>query len=775
MKNLLIVLFLYLIICFPVILRANSFSDNKPYNSGIHIIPRPLSVIQHNGFFRMNANTKLIALTPEAKKVASFFAAKIKTSTGYDLKNSTKISNKNVIQLIINDSITSDEGYRLEADTQQVSIQAKTAQGLFYGMQTFMQLLPAEIESSTLIRNVAWKLPAVTINDEPRFEYRGFMLDVCRHFIPVENIKKQLETLSIFKINTFHWHLTDDQGWRIEIKKYPNLTEIGSKRIDPDGHLYSGFYTQEQIKDVVAYAAERFITVIPEIEMPGHALGAIASYPTLSCFPRKFKVRNIMGIEQDVYCAGKEETFRFLEDVISEVALLFPGKYFHIGGDECPKDKWKICPLCQQRMKDKGLKDEHELQSYFVQRIEKILTAHGKKMIGWDEILEGGLAPSATVMSWRGEKGGIEAATMNHDVIMTPSTEGMYLDYYQGDPKIEPVAIGGYVTLEKTYSYDPMPEEIPVDKQKFVKGVQCNVWTEFMYNPDIVEYRMYPRILALAELAWTAKNQKNYSDFLRRLDNVQVRLDKHLINYYIPRPEQPNGSCNFIAFTDTVSLKFTTSRPVKLVYTLDGSVPDIHSMVYTKTLFFHHSSVLNIRSVLPSGKMCKNRKIEIEKQQLSSALPLIQPHKGLKLQYADGLFLKMDDLKNAKNWKDTIINKVNDITSLKKIVISADILPYAAIAEGYIFIPEDGVFFLSSDLEKVWIDGTICIDNTGEVKLYSRHDSSRALAKGYHRFKAAFLNHSLGGWPSDWNDGSVRLRKSTSDKFIPIAPDQFFY
>ena len=431
-------------------------TKEMPYNQGIHIIPAPVSLVQNDGAFTLSKSTKIYASTPEAKTVAEFFAAKMKGATGYTISVTDQAA-ANGLNLVIDESLdVNNEGYTLDVTPQNVNIKAKTPQGLFYGMQSFMQLLPAEIESATAVKGIAWTAPAVSVKDEPRFGYRGIMLDPCRHFIPVENIKKQIDVLSLFKINRMHLHLTDDQGWRIEIKKYPKLTEIGSKRMEYDGTEYGGFYTQEDIKEIVKYAADHFITVVPEIELPGHEMAAIAAYPELSCRGEQGTPRTLWGVEDIVMCAGKEEPFKFLEDVITEVVALFPGEYFHIGGDECPKVSWKNCPTCQARIKQLGLKAdknhtaEEKLQSYFVQRIEKVINKLGKRMIGWDEILEGGLAPTATVMSWRGEDGGIAAASMNHDVIMTPGSGGMYLDHYQGDPKINPVAIGGFATLEKT-------------------------------------------------------------------------------------------------------------------------------------------------------------------------------------------------------------------------------------------------------------------------------------------------------------------------------------
>ena len=757
---------------------CESPTKQMPYNQGINVIPKPLSLVQNEGSFKVTKSTKFYASTPEAKTIATFFASKIESSTGYDLAISEEEVSSNAIALLIDNSLeVNDEGYTLDATDKLVSIKAKTAKGLFYGMQTLMQLLPAEIESTTVVNGIAWTLPCVTIKDEPRFAYRGIMLDPCRHFIPVENIKKQLDVLALFKINQFHWHLTEDQGWRIEIKKYPKLTEIGSKRVDGEGTEYSGFYTQEQIKEVVAYASERFINVIPEIELPGHALAAISAYPELSCKGDSLSPRIIWGVEEDVYCAGKEETFKFLEDVISEVVTLFPGEYFHIGGDECPKVRWEKCPLCQKRMRENKLKNEHELQSYFVQRIEKVLASHGKKMIGWDEILEGGLAPSATVMSWRGEDGGIAAASMDHDVIMTPGSNGMYLDHYQGDSKIEPVAIGGYTLLEKTYSYNPVPDTlVGLGKSNFVKGVQGNIWSEYMYTTDLMEYRIYPRILAVAEIGWTPLEGKDYKDFERRIDNALVRLDSHGINYHIPQPEQPGGSINFVAFTDKATLEFKTTRPVKVVYTTDGSEPTATSAVYSTPLEFNESATLKIRSVLPSGKMSPVRTITVEKQTLAPAKEVAATKPGLKMKVTYGYFLESSKLEGVTDWKESTIKDLFEIRSVEKTDESMrNVKQYAAVASGYVDIPEDGVYIFSSDNEEVWIDGKLLINNGGEVKRFSRHDSSVALAKGLHEIKVVFLGHIIGGWPSNWNDGSVKIRKAGAEKFEAITPAMLSY
>ena len=758
-------------------------APERTYNEGIHIIPMPSSLVQQEGQFTLTSGTSFYAPSPEAKTLAEFFAAKLKTSTGFDLAIADAEQAGSIALLMDASLDMNDEGYQLAVSPQGVKIQAKTPQGLFYGMQSLMQLLPAEVESPTVVKNIEWTAPGVNITDAPRFAYRGVMLDPCRHFIPVENIKKQLDVLSLFKINTFHWHLTEDQGWRIEIKKYPKLTEVGSKRIEGEGHEYGGFYTQEEIKEVVAYAAERFITVIPELEIPGHELAAISAYPELSCKGEPTTPRIIWGVEDIVMCPGKEDMFKFLEDVIQEMVPLFPGTYFHIGGDECPKSSWKNCPACQARIRTEGLRgdknhsSEERLQSYVIQRMEKVLAKYGKKIIGWDEILEGGLSPDATVMSWRGEQGGITSALQNHDVIMTPAGNGMYLDTYQGDSKIEPVSIGGYTTLEKVYSYNPVPDTlVAMGKAHFVKGVQANNWSEYMYTTDLMEYRMYPRMMALSEIAWSQPEVKDYKDFERRIDNAYVRLDGHGINYHIPQPEQPGGSCNFVAFVDSTSLTFTTTRPETMVYTLDGTDPVAASTVYTEPIKVTESTTLKIRTLLPSGKMSPVRTITVEKQALAPAKEVEKKTPGLQMKMAKGTFLKSDELSKVTEWKELTVKSLRDIRSQVNSTESMrGVEQYGAIATGYVEIPEDGVYYFSSNNDEVWIDGKLLINNGGEVKRFSRHDSSAALAKGLHEIKVVFLGHIIGGWPSLWDDASIRIRKADQDKFVAITPEQLFY
>ena len=754
----------------------------KPYNEGINIIPMPQTLVQQDGQFKLADGMVIGASTPEAKTVAEFFADKMMRSTGYKFT----VADKGTINLTIDASKEgNDEAYELNVAADGVNVSAKTPQGLFYGMQTFLQLLPAEIESPEKVKGISWTAAAVSVKDEPRFHYRGLMIDPCRHFMPVEAIKKQIDVMAMFKINTLHWHLTEDQGWRIEIKKYPKLTEVGSKRIDGEGTEYGGFYTQEEVKDIVKYAADRFITVVPELEIPGHELAAIAAYPELSCKGEAITPRVIWGVEDIVMCPGKEEVFKFLEDVIDELVALFPSEYFHIGGDECPKASWKQCPLCQKRITQEGLRGdkkhspEERLQSYVVRRIEKYLATKGKKIIGWDEILEGGVDPTATIMSWRGETGGIAAASAGHDVIMTPGSGGMYLDHYQGDYKIEPVAIGGYATLEKTYSYNPVPDTLVVQgKEKYVKGVQANVWSEYLYTEDIRSTMTFPRGIALAEIAWTNLDRKDYKDFERRINNAYVRLDEHDVKYHIPLPHQPKGSYDYVAFTDKASLEFTTTRPCKMVYTTDGNEPTAKSTEYTAPINFDDSGVLKIASVLPSGKMSKVRTITVEKQELAPAATVEKTEPGLVMKVTDGMYLDMKafDTAGKEPIETKVIKDLKELKSYRKTSDSMRGIPqYASVAEGYFNVPEDGVYVLSSEYENVWVDGKLVIDNGGEVKRFSRRDRGVALQKGLHQLKVVFLGHIVGGWPSNWSDGVVRYRNVNADEFTPISADMLVH
>ena len=521
----------------------------------INIIPQPLTVTAKTGNFTITSSTRLVVKDKKDNATASFLNTYLLEHYGFKLIQVTTDEAKSItISSVQQGDGLKESGYQLQSGMDGVHINGNSAVGSFYGMQTLIQLLPTK-KSSTLI------IPAVWVEDQPRFAYRGAMLDVGRHFFPVTFIKKFIDYLALHKINFFHWHLTEDQGWRIEIKKYPNLTKVGARRNGTlvgrypgkgnDNTMDDGFYTQEQIKEIVQYATERYITVIPEIEMPGHGSAAIAAYPMLSCFPetktdipatmisKKSKlelasgriklVQETWGVHTDVF-APTEYTFKFLEDVLDEVMVLFPSKYIHVGGDESPKDAWKKSEFCQQLIKDKGLKDEHGLQSYFIQRMEQYINKKGRTLIGWDEILEGGLAPNAIVMSWRGEEGGIAAAKENHQVIMTPGSH-VYLDHSQIKNE-DSVTIGGFLPIETVYGYEPVPKELNVQQAAYVLGAQANIWTEYMSNPSKVEYMIFPRLSALSEVFWSSKENKNWPAFQVKMKSQHNRYKIWGANYF---------------------------------------------------------------------------------------------------------------------------------------------------------------------------------------------------------------------------------------------------
>jgi hexosaminidase len=504
----------------------------------ISIIPKPVTFEAKGGEFIINQNTVIAAADREDLKAAGFLNDYLQEFYGFKL-NTGKAGKNSISLKSEKGSADSKDSYKLKVSKNKISISGATYTGTFYGIQSLIQLLPVA-DKLPAARLSELKIPTVSIEDEPRFAYRGMHLDVGRHMFPVSFVKKYVDYIALHKMNYFHWHLTEDQGWRIEIKKYPKLTEVGGYRngtligrhpgTGNDSTRYGGFYTQDEVREIVEYAADRHVTTIPEIEMPGHSSAALTAYPWLGCpGTGPYKVEETWGVFDDVYCAGKDSTFTFLQDVIDEIIPLFPSKYIHIGGDESPKANWKKCPLCQKRIKDEGLKDEHELQSYFIQRMEKYINSKGKTIIGWDEILEGGLAPNALVMSWRGEAGGIEAAKQKHQVIMTPGSH-VYFDHAQSTRE-DSITIGGFTSIDKVYSYEPIPKELTADEGKYVLGAQANVWTEYMHNPSKVEYQIFPRMSALSEVLWSPKESRDWKDFQRRLPLQFKRYELWGANY----------------------------------------------------------------------------------------------------------------------------------------------------------------------------------------------------------------------------------------------------
>ena len=578
MKKLLIILYAF---CLSLTATAAS-------GSAISIIPQPASLVQKDGNFKLTKHTAIsVPADEEMLRIAGFLNGKLRTAAGWELKTDSGAQQDVIVFTRLNS--LSSEHYRIKVDEHRIEIDYGDGAGAFYALQTLFQLLPEEIFAQTRQKGVKWTVPCCEIEDGPRFAYRGMHLDCCLHFFTIEFLKKYIDEMALHKVNCFHWHLTEDQGWRLEIKKYPLLTEKGQWRKETvigslksgiyDGTPHGGYYSQEEVRDLVKYAAERYVTIIPEIEMPGHALAAISCYPELSCgLEDHYETATRWGVFKQVFCP-KDETFKFLEDVMDEVFELFPSKLVHIGGDECPKASWKQCEHCQALIKELGLKDEFELQSWFICRMEKYINSKGHEIIGWDEILQGGLAPNAKVMSWLGEEGGIKAAQQHHEVVMAPYPK-YYLDYWQGDPDSEPLAMGGPTTLRTMYDYEPVPAVLTPEEQKYIIGVEGCVWTEYMPTPARVEYMAWPRMCAIAEAGWTTAG-KDWDGFTRRLEKHFGRLDYMGV-----------GSCRaffspFIEFhPDTPQDKVVTisvdAPDAEIHYTLDGSIPTASSPKYEK-------------------------------------------------------------------------------------------------------------------------------------------------------------------------------------------------
>ncbi len=576
-----------------------SIGQNK-YN----VIPEPARLTQKNGTFTINKQTQIVVIgNGEALNIANLLASKLNIQVQESKEGKNKANR--IYFLSSSDKTLAKEGYELKVSSTQILIEANEGRGFFNALQTLYQLFPPEIYGNKEIKKTL-SIPCCEIYDYPRFAYRGMHLDVCRHFFPVSFLKKYIDLLAMHKINYFHWHLTDDQGWRIEIKQYPKLTEIGGTRKETlighysdnvvqqfDGKPYSGFYTQAEIQEVVNYAQSKYITIVPEIELPGHALAALSAYSEFSCTGGPHDAACTWGVFEDVFCP-KEETFVFLQNIMDEVIGLFPNSpYIHIGGDECPKVRWKSCPNCQKRIQELGLKDEYGLQSYFIGRISRYLINKGKKVIAWDEALEGGLSEDVIIMSWQGEAGGIEAAKQKHQAIMTPSSY-LYLNFYQGDPSNEPPAFGGFTTLERVYNYEPVPPSLTPEEQKYIIGTQANLWTEYIDSEKLVEYMVYPRASALAEVAWSKKENRNWEKFLLKLNDQFKRFDILNVNYSKSHYNlKSKTTWNQAAGRPQIALE-TACKICEIRYTLDGSEPNAQSALLNKPLVINKDSLLLI-------------------------------------------------------------------------------------------------------------------------------------------------------------------------------------
>jgi len=729
------------------------------------IVPLPSQLVSRTGELRLDSHTRIILSGTDGatiRPIADLLAVPLRSATGLPLSiesSSSADTATNAIVLRLDATTTGanakDESYRLNVSDRQALLAAATPAGLINSIQTLRQLLPPALErgvratspwgangaqSVTLAATsapVQWTIPAVAIEDAPRFRYRGILLDVGRYYFPPEFLKKLVDMMALYKFNALQLHLTDDQGWRIEIKKYPRLTEIGAWRRETmvgqnavpyvgDKKPHGGFYTQDQIRDLVAYAAARNVTIVPEIEMPGHAGAALAAYPDLSCTGGPFEVSTVWGVHEDIFCPS-EHTFTFLEDVLTEVMQLFPSEYIHVGGDEVPKTRWKASPVAQEVIRREGLKNEEELQSYFIKRMERFLNAHGRKLIGWDEILEGGIAPEATVMSWRGIQGGIAAAQQGHDVIMTP-TNYAYLDQYQGDPETEPLAIGGYLPLDSAYAWEPVPSALTSAQSTHVLGAQGNLWSEYVPTSTHAEYMLFPRMLAMSEVFWSPKEKRNWSSFLARVPAQLARLDALDVNYRVPDPLGLIADRKVLEDRTRVAMSnFVPAATIR--YTTDGSEPTASSPVYTAPIEVSTNppTTVSARVFLPNGRTGAVVRERVSRATWHDALRVAATDPGLSYSYTEGVFASADDVTTAASSRTAIV---------PQIALRGDEKPeqYGIHLTGYLRVPEDALytFYLTcDDGGKLRIDGDLVVDHDGQ------HDATEkagqvALRAGYH-------------------------------------------
>ena len=696
---------------------AGGASAQSPPAAQVNIVPRPASLKALHGTFLLTGATRILVADEESRRVAGLFNDYLLEQHGLRLEITTARPRTANYLAFGRAGVGGlpPEGYRLAIRADSIKVEG-TAAGMFYGMQTLAQLLPVQLGASI-------ELPALDIEDHPRFGYRGVLLDVGRHYFSVAFIKKLLDLAAQYKINRFHWHLTDDQGWRIEIKRYPKLNQGAA---DSSGDApFVGHYTQEQIRDIVAYAQARFITVVPEIEMPGHSGAALAAYPELGCAP----------YDQAVAFCPKEETFTFLENVLTEVIALFPGPYVHIGSDEVEKAGWRQSPEARAIIARERLKDEDELQSYFARRMERFLTSRGKRMIGWDEILQGGLGPTAIVMSWRGEAGGVEAVRQKHEAIMTPS-EYTYFDYNQGDARREPANIGGFIPLAKAYAYEPVPKQLAKDQEKFILGAQAQLWTEYVATPEHAEYMMFPRLLAFAEAVWSPAAARDYDDFQRRLPYQLVRLDKQDVRYRIP---EPVGLTDLYTTTqDHAAVALRSLVPGgQLYFTLDGSEPSENSPRYQAPLQIALSpeqpASLNLLVVTPQGRRSVTYGATFLRRAPREAVRRdAQP--GLEFALYDGKFASVRDIGLGAAVSSGVTASL-DLQQFKRTT------NYAVRFDGFLKVAADDFyqFVMESDDGAVLeIDDEVVIDIDGNhaPRMIAGHIP---LKRGLHKFRLRYF------------------------------------
>jgi hexosaminidase len=737
--------FLLVILLFGILSCQHQRTDNE-----LNIIPKPAYIQKNKGAFQLSkTNTNI------------FFGDSLCAGSAYLLKEKLCLGftddipgNKHDIIILDIDSSTTEkpEGYELNISDKQIRITGYDTAGVFYGCQTLLQIIPLKYMLDEIDN---CKIPHCKIYDYPQFSWRGMHLDVSRHFFPVDSIKKFIDYLSMYKLNTFHWHLTDDQGWRIEIKKYPKLTLQGAWREDRT-HLpwrydiypvkegkpkYGGYYSQEEIIEVVDYAREKNINIVPEIDIPGHSWAALYAYPELSCSGQPFfKPPDAPFAFTDPFCAGNEQTYLFLEDVFQEIIELFPSEYIHIGGDEAKKDPWKKCPKCQALMKRKNLADVHHLQSYFIQRIGNFIQSHGRKYIGWDDILKGGLPEGAAIMSWRGEKNGIQAAKAHRNVVIVPS-HSLYFNNYQFDPKAEGQAQGHVSTLKKVYEYNPVPDDLKDEEVNYILGVQGCLWTEYVKTWEQVQDRIFPRLLALSEISWTANTEKDFNNFKKRLQRHYHILTLNHINYFIPPPTGLNEKEGFLKGENVVIKLDNPTGTGRIVYTLDGTSPNSNSPAFKDSITITEPSILKAAIFLPDGKKGLVQTTNIQSLETIEPAGLDENNlsPGINYQYLEGSILSLKAIDDLELISRGSIDSIHlDIENRAKD-------GFGLIFEGFIHIDEKDIYTFatrSDDGSRLYINDLLVVDNDGIHSPIIARDGIVALKEGYYPIKIMFFERN---------------------------------
>ncbi len=731
-----LMLFLCLLIVFPFLCR-----NEGHHIKTIQIVPQPVQV-KHVKNKSFKVSGFVVQSDPALQKIHEYFNLTLQKILNPPVKDSSGIDT-GIINLSIDKTFEHAEGYRLDILNNMVTIKGRDLPGVFYGIQSLLQLISANRHKNNEIT-----LPILSIIDYPRFRWRGMHLDVSRHFFSKEFIKKYIDVLAMHKLNIFHWHLTDDQGWRIEIKKYPKLIKLGAWRkgtgmeewtyfVEPKtdiGPNYGGYYTREDIREIVAYAADRFVTIVPEIELPGHSWEALYAYPEYSCSGKPWKKPDDVVFEfSDPFCAGTDKTFEFFENVLSEVIELFPSEYIHIGGDEAKKTPWEHCPTCQQRMKNENLHDVEELQSYFIKRVEKFVRSKGRKIIGWDEILEGGLATGAAVMSWRGEQGGIVAARAGHPVVMVPN-QYLYFNRAQIDEK---AGISGLNALEIVYNYNPIPDSLSNEQAQNIMGAQAALWTENVCTEQDAEEKILPRLSVLSEIVWTPEDRKNWFSFLSRLDNHLVYLETFGYNYFVSPPFYLEDNL-FIENEFIVSLQKPYSS-AKVHYTLDGSTPTEQSPVYSEPIVLNTDTQIKALTIMPSGKCSRVQTAMYKKGIFQNGVPETDFTQGIKMQLLTGVIQSLDDISTLKEMGSSVVQKIE---------IPANVPEdhFALVFEGYIDVPANGIYTFyteSDDGSRLFLNDQLIIDNDG-IHAPQQINGQAALKKGFHRLRIEFFEGKYG-------------------------------